>query len=111
MHDSIPRNIIGLWPGYPLKFPTDPGEPPRPVTGRIRINVPIGDDCDVRAGPDWCLLLPLWLLGSLVMCEDELAEPVVVTMAGTDEARGPAVEASAMLRRALEAAHVEGCVA
>lgn len=45
------------------------------------------------------------------MCEDELAEPVVVTMAGTDEARGPAVEASAMLRRTLEAAHVEGCVA
>lgn len=44
-----------------------------------------------------------------MVCEDELAEPVV-TMAGTDEARGPAVEASAMLRRTLEAAHVEGCV-
>lgn len=43
------------------------------------------------------------------MCEDELAEPLVVMMAGTDEARGPAVEASAMLRT-LEAAHVEGCV-
>lgn len=80
------------------------------MTGRTRSNVPIGDDCDARTGPDWCLLVPLWLLGSLVMCEDELAEPVVVMMAGTDEARGPAVEASAMLRRTLEAAHVEGCV-
>lgn len=68
----------------------------------------MGDDSEVRRGPG-CLLEALWLLGSLVIWEDELAEPVVkeVTMAGTGEARGPAGEASAMLET-LEGAHVEG---
>lgn len=55
------------------------------------------------------MLEALRLLGSLVICEDELPEPALanlVTMAGTGEARGAAGEASAMLKT-LEAAHVE----
>lgn len=48
-----------------------------------------------------CLLDVLRLLGSLVICEDELPELALanlVTMAGTGEARGAAGEASAMLK-------------
>ena len=73
------------------------------------IDIPIGEDCDMRSAGG-CLLETLRLLGSLVICEDELPEPALarlVTMAGAGEARGAAGEASAMLRKTLEAAHVE----